>query len=237
MAAEAAPLILSAVLDAPVQQRLDALRRAHFPPERNHLDAHVTLFHHLPGAEEDAVAGAVAAVVRAGRRRRWTSPACARWAAAWRSRSPRPSWPGSASDLARTWAPWLTAQDRAKRDLHVTVQNKVTPAGGASAARRADRRVRPRAHPGGGARAVALPRRPLGAGRPVRVRRGRKRTRRRFREPDARIPDAALRGTAHREPMHDDASTERGPPFSTSPNRRASRFTSTAAWRGSRSTA
>ena len=30
--------------------------------------------------------------------------------------------------LARAWAPWLTAQDRGKRDLHVTVQNKVTPA-------------------------------------------------------------------------------------------------------------
>ena len=53
---EPAPLILSAVLDAPVQRRLDALRRTHFPPDRNHLDAHVTLFHHLPGAEEDAVA-------------------------------------------------------------------------------------------------------------------------------------------------------------------------------------
>ena len=122
-----APLILSAVLDAPVQQRLDALRRAHFPPERNHLDAHVTLFHHLPGTEEDAVAAAVAAAVRGRRRRRWTSRACARSAAASRSCSPRPSWPGSAPDLARTWAPWLTAQDRAKRDLHVTVQNKVSP--------------------------------------------------------------------------------------------------------------
>jgi hypothetical protein len=29
--------------------------------------------------------------------------------------------------LAGQWAPWLTAQDRAKRELHVTVQNKVTP--------------------------------------------------------------------------------------------------------------
>ena len=92
---DAAPLILSAVLDAPVQQRLDALRRAHFPPERNHLDAHVTLFHHLPGAEEDAVARRSRPAVR--------SPAppvdvtaCARSAAASRSCSPRPSWPGSA---------------------------------------------------------------------------------------------------------------------------------------------
>merc|ERR1712034_58212 len=26
----------------------NALRRRHFPPERNFLDAHITLFHHLP---------------------------------------------------------------------------------------------------------------------------------------------------------------------------------------------
>jgi 2'-5' RNA ligase superfamily len=121
------PLILSAVLDAPVQRRLDALRRAHFPPDRNHLDAHVTLFHHLPGAEADAVAADVAAAAREhpdppvevtgvrslGRGVAITlaSPALAVIRAA----------------LAREWAPWLTAQDRAKRDLHVTVQNKVTP--------------------------------------------------------------------------------------------------------------
>src|SRR3712207_8130012 len=58
------PLILTAVLHAPVQERLDALRRAHFPPERNHLDAHVTLFHHLPGESENAVAEQVAAATR-----------------------------------------------------------------------------------------------------------------------------------------------------------------------------
>jgi predicted GNAT family acetyltransferase/2'-5' RNA ligase len=124
-----APLILSAVLDEPVQRRLDALRRAHFPPERNHLDAHVTLFHQLPGAEVDAVAAAVAGAAREhpepdvevtgvrslGRGVAVTlaSPALAAVRAA----------------LAREWAPWLTPQDRTKRgDLHVTVQNKVTPA-------------------------------------------------------------------------------------------------------------
>jgi 2'-5' RNA ligase len=121
------PLILTAVLDSPVRQRLDALRRAHFPPERNHLDAHVTLFHHLPGSEEDAVAEAVAAVARAhpapavevtgtrllgrGVAVALASPALARMR----------------TELARAWAPWLTPQDRGKRDLHVTVQNKVAP--------------------------------------------------------------------------------------------------------------
>ena len=84
-----APLILSAVLDAPVQQRLNVLRRAHFPAERNHLDAHVTLFHHLPGTEEDAVAAAVEDAVATAPR--WTSRACARSAGASRSCSPRPS--------------------------------------------------------------------------------------------------------------------------------------------------
>ena len=32
---------------------------------------------------------------------------------------------GLRSRLAREWAPWLSAQDRGKTDLHVTVQNKV----------------------------------------------------------------------------------------------------------------
>lgn len=27
----------------------NALRRAHFPPERNPLSVHITLFYHLPG--------------------------------------------------------------------------------------------------------------------------------------------------------------------------------------------
>ena len=126
-ASGAPPLILSAVLDAPVQRRLDALRRAHFPPERNHLDAHVTLFHHLPGVEEDAVTGAVAAVARehpappvevTGVRLLGRGVAVALTS---------PELAAMRAGLARSWAPWLTAQDRGQRDLHVTVQNKVTP--------------------------------------------------------------------------------------------------------------
>jgi hypothetical protein len=122
-----APLILSAVVDTPVQHRLDALRRAHFPRERNHLDAHVTLFHHLPGADEDAVADDVRAAVRghpaprvdvAGVRSIGRGVAVA---------VASPELAAVRAGLARRWASWLTPQDRTKRDLHVTVQNKVTP--------------------------------------------------------------------------------------------------------------
>ena len=45
------PLILTAKLDADSFGFFDALRRKHFPPERNFLAAHVTLFHHLPDNE------------------------------------------------------------------------------------------------------------------------------------------------------------------------------------------
>nr|WP_276612130.1 2'-5' RNA ligase family protein [Kineococcus vitellinus] len=40
-------------------QELDALRRRWFPPERNQLSAHVTMFHALPGEELPEVLDAV----------------------------------------------------------------------------------------------------------------------------------------------------------------------------------
>ena len=49
-----APIIVSALFGGADHAWLDGLRRAHFPPERNRLAAHLTLFHHLPpscGAE------------------------------------------------------------------------------------------------------------------------------------------------------------------------------------------
>ncbi|MEM6907815.1 MAG: 2'-5' RNA ligase family protein [Pseudomonadota bacterium] len=39
------PFILTAALPPDVQGWAEGLRRAHYPPERNHLHAHVTLFH------------------------------------------------------------------------------------------------------------------------------------------------------------------------------------------------
>ena len=53
------PLIVTALLDEVAQERFDRLRREHFPPERNHLAAHLTLFHHLP--DDPAVGAALAA--------------------------------------------------------------------------------------------------------------------------------------------------------------------------------
>lgn len=41
----ARPFILTAALPPQIQGWAEGLRRAHYPPERNHLHAHVTMFH------------------------------------------------------------------------------------------------------------------------------------------------------------------------------------------------
>ncbi|MDJ0977248.1 MAG: 2'-5' RNA ligase family protein [Erythrobacter sp.] len=41
----AQPFILTAALPPDIQSWAEGLRRAHYPPTRNHLHAHVTLFH------------------------------------------------------------------------------------------------------------------------------------------------------------------------------------------------
>lgn len=122
-----APLVVTLQLDAASQERFDRLRRAHFPAERNHLHAHVTLFHALPGEQEHAV-------------RRDLTEAAQRAPYDVRVARVRSLGRGVAYDLrsdllqeqraalARRWAPWLTAQDARPHAAHVTVQNKVEPA-------------------------------------------------------------------------------------------------------------
>lgn len=122
-----APLILTLRLADEAQARFDRLRALHFPPERNLVPAHVTLFHHLPGAEVDAVRAALDAAC-AG-----TAPFAVE-ATGLRSLGRGVAYELHAPELlrlraglARAWANWLTPQDRQGFRPHVTVQNKVAP--------------------------------------------------------------------------------------------------------------
>jgi hypothetical protein len=51
------PHIVLAVLPDAVQARLDGLRRTHYPPDRNRVPAHCTLFHAIPGMVAAELAG------------------------------------------------------------------------------------------------------------------------------------------------------------------------------------
>ncbi|MFT8245264.1 2'-5' RNA ligase family protein [Roseomonas sp. BN140053] len=123
-----APLILTLRMDTNSFARLDALRRAHFPPERNHLSAHLTLFHALPGDAEAEVAANLGTLC-AG-----TAPMPLR-VAGLRSLGRGVAFvvegaalPKLRGMLADAWHGWLTPQDRQGFRPHVTVQNKVDPA-------------------------------------------------------------------------------------------------------------
>ncbi|WP_043360656.1 2'-5' RNA ligase family protein [Belnapia sp. F-4-1] len=120
------PLILTLALDPATQARFDRERRAHFPPERNHLAAHLTLFHHLPGEAIDEIAAHLAETSR-------DQPALDLtvedvWmmgrGVAYRLRAPGLT--TLRAGLAAGWRDWLTPQDRQPLRPHVTIQNKVT---------------------------------------------------------------------------------------------------------------
>lgn len=121
------PLILTLALDEAAQARFEALRRAHFPPARNRVPAHATLFHRLPGEQAEAVEATLAALCRDA------APCPVEveglrflgGGVAFVLRSP----PLAAlrDRLRAAWLPWLTPQDRQPWRPHVTVQNKAAP--------------------------------------------------------------------------------------------------------------
>lgn len=120
-----APLLLTLDLAEPAQSLFQALRNRHFPPERNLVPAHVSLFHALPGAERDSI-------LRLLRELRAEQPAIL--VEPPRSLGRGVAFPLHSPDLlalrarlAGAWSPWLTRQDRERFRPHVTVQNKVTP--------------------------------------------------------------------------------------------------------------
>ena len=121
------PLILTLALDEASFAFFDSLRRRWFPPERNLIPAHLTLFHHLPGDELAAVLRDIAETCR--RQAPLTLEVTGL-----RSLGRGVAYTLESADLvslraslASTWAGWLSAQDRHGYRPHVTVQNKVEP--------------------------------------------------------------------------------------------------------------
>lgn len=119
------PLIVTAELPPDLYSWATQLRTDHFPPERNFLKAHVTLFHALPPflegelrdllariAKRKPVPANLDGVVSLGRGTalKLTSPAML----------------DLRDEIADHFKGMLTEQDRHRPRLHITVQNKVT---------------------------------------------------------------------------------------------------------------
>ncbi len=123
-----APFIVTAELPGDVFAWANALRRAHYPAERNKLEAHVTLFHsfapslreelkgYLPriAAEHPPPPARIVGVMNLGRGN------------AFDIRSDKML--AIREDIAEHFHGALTAQDRHRPRLHITVQNKASHA-------------------------------------------------------------------------------------------------------------
>ena len=126
--APAVPLILTLALDPAAQLFFNELRRQHFPPARNFLAAHLTLFHHLPGAEYAAITDQLAQLTAAEPPLQLTVSGLRFLGRGVAYALECPPLQAMHKQLQTLWQPQLTPQDQQKLNPHVTVQNKVDPA-------------------------------------------------------------------------------------------------------------
>ena len=120
-----APLRVTAQRPPDVFAWADGLRRAHFPPERNKIRAHLTLFNALPPSVEDEVRRLLArhsAAAPPPATITGIMPLGGGTAFAIECRSLM----AIQADLVESLHGVLTVQDGGRRKLHITVQNKVS---------------------------------------------------------------------------------------------------------------
>lgn len=122
----AGALIVAAGLAPEDLAMLDGLRRAHYPPERNRLPAHLTLFHALPPSAEGEVRRQLALHAKAAPpRAAIAGPINLGTGVALRIVSEELE--AIRAAIADHFHGSLTAQDAAGWRPHVTIQNKVAP--------------------------------------------------------------------------------------------------------------
>ncbi|GJE56169.1 MULTISPECIES: 2'-5' RNA ligase family protein [Methylobacterium] len=127
MSESARPLILTLQMEESAFSRFETLRRRHFPEALNHIPAHATLFHALPGEEETVVTETIDALAR-----KTEAPEVSVTGLRFTGRGVAFALDSAdLSDfrarLASAFETWLTPQDRQGWRPHVTVQNKVAP--------------------------------------------------------------------------------------------------------------
>ena len=139
----AGPLIVTADLGPADFAWLDAQRRAHFPPDRNQLSAHLTMFHALPPSLEYEVRRTLKAVTASARPQAMvTGLINLGGGVAYRVTSP--DLDSIREQVADHFHGALTAQDAGGWRAHVTIQNKVSSGEAKTLLRTLEERFQPR---------------------------------------------------------------------------------------------
>jgi 2'-5' RNA ligase len=117
------PLILTLRLDPESQAYFDVLRKQYFPPERDYLQAHLTLFHQLP--DEPATLNYFAELQHSPMELQVNGLINLGAGVAYRAESPELT--ALYRKISQNFAEVLIPQDRQPLRPHITVQNKTTP--------------------------------------------------------------------------------------------------------------
>lgn len=118
-------LILTLEIDSASQMHFNRLRELYFPPERNLIDAHITLFHNLPEIAEVVCELDEAATARSAFLVDVTGLRSLGKGVAYTLASP--ALQALHGSLAASFDAHLIPQDRQRFQPHIVVQNKVTP--------------------------------------------------------------------------------------------------------------
>ena len=121
------PIIMTAQMGKADFAWADSLRRRYFPPERNQISAHITLFHHLPPQALDEIKAAVSARAADLPKPAATLSGLIHLGRGVAYQLHAPELLALRMELAERFAGLLTAQDQQTPRLHVTIQNKVVP--------------------------------------------------------------------------------------------------------------
>jgi hypothetical protein len=124
---EPAPIIVTALIGRQDQAFFDAERAAYFPPERNQLAAHLTMFHHLPPSLAPELRQRLVAETHGMSRPRARIADVISLGRGVAYRIDCDELVAIRARLATAFVGMLTPQDAGGWRAHVTVQNKVQP--------------------------------------------------------------------------------------------------------------
>src|SRR4051812_7302662 len=122
----AGALIVTAEMGSQDLAWLDQLRRAHYPPERNQLKAHLTMFHALPPSSESEVRGALKTIAASKPPPRASVEGLMNLGGGVAFRIVSDGLDHIRAELSFMFHGLLSAQDSGGWRPHVTIQNKVS---------------------------------------------------------------------------------------------------------------
>ncbi len=120
------PLVLTLKIDQVTFSRFDQLRQNYFPPKKNYLPAHLTLFHALPGDHQTAVQRKLQELCSTTRCMSLNFPKLRFLGKVVAIEVECAELNQLHQQLAEAWHPWLSRQDQQKFRPHITIQNKTT---------------------------------------------------------------------------------------------------------------